>query len=74
MDGSLSPSNEDGMGSFQSLDTLVLDGSNVNEGVEQSALAAVATRVLVSRGWKNSDAERAVQGLTVKELWPIVRG
>ena len=73
MDGSQSLPKEDGVESFQSLDTLVLDGSNVNERLEQSALAAVVTRVLVSRGWQSSDAERAVQGRTVKELWTLLR-
>jgi hypothetical protein len=73
MNGSPSSPNEDGVESFQTLDTLVLDGSDVNRELEQSALAAVVTRSLLSRGWKRVEAERTVQGLNVKELWALLR-
>jgi hypothetical protein len=73
MAGSQSHPNEQGVESFQMLDTFVSDGSGVNRELEQSALAAVVARVLVSKGWKDSDAERVVQGLDVKQLWAMLR-
>jgi hypothetical protein len=55
------------------LETLVLDGSGVNRALEQSALAAVVTRILIRRGWQGVEAERTVQGLNVKDLWALLR-
>jgi hypothetical protein len=73
MDGARSQRNEEGVQSFQTLDTLELDGSAVSSELEQGALAAMVTQVLVSRGRKRPDAERAVQGLGAKELWAVLR-
>jgi len=73
MDGPLAHPNEGGVESYQILDTLLPDGSGVNGELERSALAAVVTRILVSKGWRTDDAGRVVQGLGVKELWTLLR-
>jgi hypothetical protein len=73
MVGSLSNPNEDGLEAFQAMDTLLVGGSNDARDLEQTALTALVTRVLVGRGWLSHDAERVVQGLGVKDLWAILR-
>ena len=73
MDGSLANPNEDGVESFQTMDTLMLDGSSDVRDLEQTALATLVTRILVSRGWRSAEAEGMVQGLGVKELWATLR-
>jgi hypothetical protein len=74
MEGSLSTPNDEGVESYQMLETLVPSACRDDRGPEQTALAALVTRVLVGSGWRRDEAEPLAQGLDVKDLWAILRG
>jgi hypothetical protein len=73
MESSCVETNDESVQPFQTADTLLFDGSDLDRGQEPRVLADLAVPALVRRGWSSAEAERLVARLTRTELSKLLR-